>query len=148
MNLAPTGGPGLGQWVPHPRFIFIGNFSALSSLPVHAPPLSTDTIDPKGKQKASIPSASSPPRSSSSSSDGSDAPPASSVRRSGYPSPSAKRQCPGIDPAASAVPPPPPPPPRGSAGNGPGHRAPSPLPPPQGHVEEPLRFSKRFAASG
>jgi len=31
---------------------------------------------------------------------GSDAPPASSVRRSGYPSPPAKWHCPGIDPAA------------------------------------------------
>ena len=105
MNLAPTGGPSLGRWVPHvgdkrcfsfgwkqlpggaslylllaflpqtvpslqliskPRFIFIGNFSAFSSLPVHAPPPSTDAMDPKGKQKASIPSASSPPHSSSS----------------------------------------------------------------------------------
>jgi len=103
VNLAPTGGPGLGRWVPHvgdkrcyskqstaggrlstsyspflpqtvpslqlipkPRFIFIGNFSAFSSLPVHAPPPSTDAMDPKGKRKASIPSASSPPRSSSS----------------------------------------------------------------------------------
>ena len=106
MNLAPTGGPSLGRWVPHvgdrrcfsfgwkqltaggaslylllpflpqtvpslqlipkPRFIFIGNFSAFSSLPVHATPPSTDAMDPKGKQKASIPSASYPPRSSSS----------------------------------------------------------------------------------
>ena len=106
MNLAPTGGPGLGRWVPHvgdkrcfsfggkqltargslslpptplspqtvpslqlipkPRFIFIGNFSAFSSLPVHTPLPSIDAMDPKGKRKASIPSASSPPRSSSS----------------------------------------------------------------------------------
>ena len=89
MNLALTGGPGLGWWAPHvgdkmcfsfgwkqlaageclslpptplspqtipslllipkPRFIFIGNFSAFSSLPVHAPPPSTDAMDPKGK---------------------------------------------------------------------------------------------------
>ena len=105
MNLAPTGGPGLGRWVPHvgdkrcfsfgwkqltaggplyhllhflpktvpslqlnpkPHFIFIGTFSAFSSLPVHAPPPSTDAMDPKGKRKASILSASSPLRSSSS----------------------------------------------------------------------------------
>ena len=61
------------------------------------------------------------------SSGGSDAPPASSVRRSGYPSPSAKQHCLGIDPAASAVPPPPPPPPlpQGSGGDGPSRRAPS-----------------------
>ena len=91
MNLAPTGGPVLGRWVPHvgdkrgfsfgwkqltakgalaslylilpflpqtipslqlipkPRFIFISNFSAFSSLPVHAPPPSTDAMDTKGK---------------------------------------------------------------------------------------------------
>jgi len=50
--------------LPKPRFIFLDNFSAFSSLPVHAPPPSTDAMDPKGKRKASIPSASSPPRSS------------------------------------------------------------------------------------
>ena len=124
------------QLIPKPRFIFIGNFSAFSLLPVHTSLPSTDAMDPKGKAKASIPSASSPPRSSSSvsfwqkktllliligeidldfvflisvhcmlqSSGGSDAPPALSVRRSGYPLPLAKRHCPGTDPAASAVP--------------------------------------------
>ena len=70
------------------------------------------------------------------SSGGFDAAPASSVQCSGYPSPPAKRHCPGIDPAASAVPPPPPPPPQGSGGDGPSRRAPSP-PPSQGHAEEP-----------
>jgi len=80
-------------------------------------------------------------------SSGSDAPSASSVQRSGYPSPPVKRHCPGIDPAASAVLPPPPPPPQGSGGDGPSRRAPSP-PPPQGHAEEPLRFSKRTTACG
>jgi hypothetical protein len=156
--LSPQTVPSL-QLIPKPRFIFIGNFSACSSLPVQAPPPSTDAMDPKGKRKASIPSASSPPRSSSSvsfwqkktllliligeidldfvfliyvhcmlqSSGGSDAPPASSVWHSGYPSPPANRHCPGIDPAASAVPPPPPPPPlpQGSGGDGPSRRAPS-----------------------
>jgi len=49
------------QLIPKPRFIFIGNFSAFSSLPVHAPPPSTDAMDPKVKRKASIPLPSSPP---------------------------------------------------------------------------------------
>jgi len=85
------------------------------------------------------------------SSGGSNTLPASFVRRNVYPSPPAKRHCPGIDPAASAVPPPPPPPPppQGSGGDGPSRQAPSPSPsPPQGHAEEPLRFSERTTASG
>ena len=34
--------------LPKPRFIFLDNFSAFSSLPVHAPPPLSDTMDPKG----------------------------------------------------------------------------------------------------
>ena len=57
------------------------------------------------------------------SSGGSDTAPASSVQRSGYPSPPAKRHCPGINPAALAVPLLPPPPPQFSGGDGPSRRA-------------------------
>ena len=71
------------------------------------------------------------------SSGGSDAPPASSVRRSGYPSPLAKRHCHRIEEPSG----------QGSGGDGPSHRAPSP-PLPQEHAEEPMWFSERTTASG
>ena len=71
------------------------------------------------------------------SSGGSDVPQASSVQRSRYPSPLAKRHCHRIEEPSG----------QGSGGDGPSHRAPSP-PPLQGHAEEPLRFSERTMASG
>ena len=196
MDLAPTGGPGLGWWVPHVgdrRCFSFGwkQLTAVGRLSLPPTPLSppirpitsinsqatlhlhrqlllascahSTAVDrchgPQGEAKGKHPVGKLPSsllvvgkllakktllliligeidldfvfliyvHCMLQSSGGSDAPPASTVWHSGYPSPPAKWHCPGIDPAASAVPPPlpPPPPPQGSCGDGPSHRAPS-----------------------